>query len=384
MRRLRWIAIIVLLIAMAGFETSPARAADVSLDFFYSNLSPHGSWLVSGQYGRVWRPSVYAASWNPYYDGHWVYTDFGWTWVSDYPWGGVCYHYGTWVDDPVLGWAWVPGYVWAPAWVVFRTGPDYIGWAPVEPGFSVGASFTFGAPHAGPFLFVPTSSFLAPRIRGCVVPRSRTTVIINNTKVVNNLVVENNVIVNRGPDVRTIEHASGRTIREVPIERAGRVTPDGRVRREQLVIDPQRQRMLRGVRAAEPVSTQTTPNRPYRAQIAAPPSSSARIGTRRSNEERVRNPRPPALRSNTPMTEGAPQRTTRNAVQPSRSQASRQGSAPLSQEGRKQARGGPHGAENRQSLSNAPRQRVVQSTQSVKKQQRGKPQRPAQSRPDGN
>ncbi|HET6372286.1 MAG TPA: DUF6600 domain-containing protein, partial [Candidatus Polarisedimenticolia bacterium] len=108
MRRLRWIAIIVLLIAMAGFETSPARAADVSLDFFYSNLSPHGSWLVSGQYGRVWRPSVYAASWNPYYDGHWVYTDFGWTWVSDYPWGGVCYHYGTWVDDPVLGWAWVP------------------------------------------------------------------------------------------------------------------------------------------------------------------------------------------------------------------------------------------------------------------------------------
>src|SRR6266850_1059253 len=123
------VAIILLVIAW-----STQASAEASFSFFYSNLGPHGSWLVSTHYGRVWQPNVYTSNWNPYYDGHWAYTDLGWVWVSDYDWGAIPYHYGTWVDDPGLGWIWVPGYVWAPAWVVFRMGPEYIGWAPVSPG----------------------------------------------------------------------------------------------------------------------------------------------------------------------------------------------------------------------------------------------------------
>src|SRR5262249_47353877 len=161
---------------------------------------PHGSWLVSSQFGRVWQPGIYVAGWHPYYDGHWTYSDLGWIWVSDYDWGAIPYHYGTWVEDPILGWVWVPGYIWAPSWVVFRTGPEYIGWAPVSPRFSVGLSAAYGAPVSGSFVFVSAGNFLAPRVRTFIVPQSRTSVIIRNTRVVNHLTVERNVVVNRGPD----------------------------------------------------------------------------------------------------------------------------------------------------------------------------------------
>ena len=250
------VALFAAVVVLVTVLFAPSAQAGVSFSFFYSNLSPHGSWQVSAEYGRVWQPYVYNAGWNPYYDGHWAYSDLGWAWVSDYEWGSIPYHYGTWVLDPYYGWVWVPGYTWAPSWVVFRTGPDYIGWAPVSPGFSVGVSFGSYAPAPSSFVFVSAHNFLAPRIRSCYVPRSRTTVIINNTRIVNNLVVENNVVVNRGPDRRFVERASGRSVREVPIERVSRAMPGSRLSRSELRVDPQRAR--RGLRAAEPVSA----NRP--------------------------------------------------------------------------------------------------------------------------
>ena len=177
-------AAVVIVLATGIVAAPPSQAVvhtNVSFDFFYSDLSPHGSWLVSGQYGRVWQPRVYTRGWNPYYDGHWQYADVGWVWVSDYSWGATPYHYGTWVEDPRFGWVWVPGYTWAPAWVVFRTGYDAIGWAPVAPGFSVGVSLDFGTPVSSSFIFVSTRNFAAPRIRPYVVNDYRRTTYINNT-----------------------------------------------------------------------------------------------------------------------------------------------------------------------------------------------------------
>jgi len=106
---------IAMMMLLLGLSSTPSQAAQVSFNFFYSNLSPHGSWYASAEYGQVWHPSVDDYNWNPYYDGHWVYTDLGWTWVSDYDWGSIPYHYGAWVLDAELGWVWVPGYVWAPS-----------------------------------------------------------------------------------------------------------------------------------------------------------------------------------------------------------------------------------------------------------------------------
>jgi hypothetical protein len=254
----RWLQtgfLAIVLVFLSSIGSPPARAAaNVSFDFFYSNLSSHGSWMVSGEYGNVWQPDVYDADWNPYYDGHWVYTDLGWTWVSDYSWGAVPYHYGTWVMDADYGWVWVPGYTWAPSWVVFRTGPDYIGWAPVAPSFSVGFSLGYSQPYAGSFVYVSSGDFLAPRMRSCIIPRSRTSFIVNRTHIVNNLVVENNIVVNRGPDLRLIERSSGRNLRPVRIEQVRNVAPEPRISRARLQIDTQRAR--HGIRVAEPVRDQ--------------------------------------------------------------------------------------------------------------------------------
>src|SRR5262249_20224585 len=163
----------ILTLLTTGALSQPASAA-VSFDVFYSNLSPHGSWLVSAQYGRVWQPSEYRPGWNPYYDGHWAYTDLGWTWVSDYEWGATPYHYGTWVEDPQAGWVWMPGYTWAPSWVVFSSGPDYIGWAPVPPNYSLSVSIGPRDVRPSHFVFVTSGNFMAPRVRACALPPSRT------------------------------------------------------------------------------------------------------------------------------------------------------------------------------------------------------------------
>jgi len=246
-----------LLLVCAFAPASPARAeVNVSFDLFYSDLSPHGSWLVSAEYGRVWQPRVSARDWNPYYDGHWEYADVGWTWVSDYAWGGIPYHYGTWVLEPAVGWVWVPGYTWAPAWVVFRTGPDYIGWAPVAPSFALGMSFGGSTPVSGSFLFVSTHDFCAPKIRSYVVPERNARTIAEHTTIVNNLIVQNNMVVNRGPDVRAVEAASHRKIEVTQVESLPRVAPFAQVQRTQLAIAPARGRS--SIRATEPESA----NRP--------------------------------------------------------------------------------------------------------------------------
>jgi Family of unknown function (DUF6600) len=277
MKAIRASVLAIVILLVAGVTASSAHAA-VSFSFFYSNLSPHGTWLVSGQYGRVWQPGVYRAGWNPYYDGHWVYADVGWTWVSDYGWGDVPYHYGTWYEDSALGWVWVPGYVWAPAWVVFRTGPDYIGWAPVVPGYSVGASFSYGSP-AGSFVFVSAGHFCDTRVRRYIVPEVQTRTIVNQTRIVNNLTIEKNIVVNRGPDPRMIERASGRRVRTVSIESVPRAAPGGNVNRAELAVEPQRG--SRGLRAAQPVSERQPLPQPHErgqgnghqnnARVAAPP-----------------------------------------------------------------------------------------------------------------
>ena len=250
MKSLRAIAFALAVLIAAGAFASPARA-DVSFGFFYSNLSPYGSWAVSAEHGRVWRPSVAYAGWNPYYDGHWVYSDLGWTWVSDYEWGAVAYHYGTWDHDPVLGWVWIPGYVWAPSWVVFCTGPDYIGWAPVPAHYSVGVSVGFRDIGPDRFVIVPAGRFLSPRVRHVAVTGPGARVIINKTKIVNRITYKNQVVVNHGPDVTFVEKTGGRRVKAVPIERVRHAAPGPRVRREDLRAGAHRGR------AAEPVPART-------------------------------------------------------------------------------------------------------------------------------
>lgn len=92
----------------------------------YEDLDANGTWRSNPTYGEVWVPTVAAAGWAPYHEGHWAWiAPWGWTWVDDAPWGFAPFHYGRWayLDH---AWAWVPGPVvaarppvYAPALVAF-------------------------------------------------------------------------------------------------------------------------------------------------------------------------------------------------------------------------------------------------------------------------
>jgi hypothetical protein len=111
-----------------------------SVSVWDDSLVPYGAWVVSGRYGRVWAPStaVVGAGWRPYTYGHWVLTEYGWTWVDAHPWAYSVHHYGRWAWDPAYGWVWLPDTVWGPGWVAWRTGGVHVGWAPLPPGVVVG------------------------------------------------------------------------------------------------------------------------------------------------------------------------------------------------------------------------------------------------------
>jgi uncharacterized membrane protein YgcG len=109
---------------------------------FYDQLSPYGTWINYPGQGYVWVPNQVPAGFSPYETGgHWTYTDEGWCWVSDYPWGWATFHYGRWFMDDVYGWMWVPGYDWAPAWVTWGDYDGYYCWAPCGPGAVIGPGY---------------------------------------------------------------------------------------------------------------------------------------------------------------------------------------------------------------------------------------------------
>jgi hypothetical protein len=123
-----------------------------TLDYFQAHLAPYGQWVDVPGVGAAWIPAeANVPGWRPYMDaGHWEYTDAGWFWQSDYPWGDMAFHYGRWVNNEFTGgrWGWVPGYDWAPSWVSWREGAGGMGWAPLPWGveFRVGAGlFWHGA-----------------------------------------------------------------------------------------------------------------------------------------------------------------------------------------------------------------------------------------------
>jgi hypothetical protein len=125
--------------AGAGDQGSQDSA---SFQTFYDSLGSQGTWIQSSDYGYVWQPQETDPNWAPYTEGHWVYTEDGWTWVSDESFGWATYHYGRWVNLDGTGWVWVPGYTWGPAWVSWRYGDGYCGWAPLPPDSFVGIDYS--------------------------------------------------------------------------------------------------------------------------------------------------------------------------------------------------------------------------------------------------
>jgi len=80
-----------------------------------------------------WRPRGVDFSWNPYSNGRWVFTYYGWSWESYYDWGWAPFNYGRWWYSSYYGWIWIPGSYWAPNWVMWRNSGNCIGWYPHPP-----------------------------------------------------------------------------------------------------------------------------------------------------------------------------------------------------------------------------------------------------------
>src|ERR1043166_2469574 len=208
-----------------------------SVNEFYEPLSSQGYWVEVGSYGRCWHPTYVSASWRPYSSGTWVWTDYGWYWQSDEPWGWACYHYGRWAYDPYYGWVWVPDTVWGPAWVVFRGGGGYCGWAPLPPGRVMVSAEVVPATW---FVFVGVHHFGEPvRPRTVIV---NNTTIINKTTIINNTRTVNNTVINAGPRVETLQKVSRAPIRRATVKELSqreRVPPSlRRAPQEQLQREP--------------------------------------------------------------------------------------------------------------------------------------------------
>lgn len=195
----------------------------VPVDAFYNELAPYGQWIQYPQYGSVWMPNV-DPGFQPYATaGHWVMTDYGNTWVSDYPWGWAAFHYGRWIYDPAYGgWLWVPGSDWAPAWVTWRSGGGYYGWAPLAPGWGINVNINIPAPY---WTFVPQLYITSPNLYSYCVPRPNIYGIYQQTYVLNNVYRYNNWSYNFGPariDLERITRRSVPVYRIDPMDRPGR------------------------------------------------------------------------------------------------------------------------------------------------------------------
>ncbi len=219
---------------------APAPNMSPDAAYFYQQLSPYGRWIMAEDNQWFWQPSVAATnpSWRPYWDqGHWVYTDSGWYWASDYSWGWAPFHYGRWNLHPLHGWLWYPDRVWAPAWVTWRSGDDYAGWAPLPPGayFDLSGALVFRGRHVGiDFDFgFDWHHFNFCRVRELGDPRRigfrrdddrrmafrRTTVINHYT--VNRTVVDNHSelrVINHGIDPGRVAAVRGRRVETMHLE----------------------------------------------------------------------------------------------------------------------------------------------------------------------
>jgi hypothetical protein len=221
--------IAVLLIAFNSWTMiAPQKAtAQVSINFqvFYDDLSPFGNWVLNASYGYVWIPDV-SPNFSPYAtNGHWVYTNVGWTWVSYYPWGWAPFHYGRWFYDYPYGWIWVPDYEWGPAWVVWRRSEGCYGWAPIGPGISI--SIAYGGSYNLPYnqwRFVRDRDFGRTNINNYYIRSSDNSRILKNSQVIYNSRIDNSNQVRyvTGPDRKDVQKRTGNTFTPIAIRESNK------------------------------------------------------------------------------------------------------------------------------------------------------------------
>jgi hypothetical protein len=325
---------------------SPAVVAQPAFDqdvaYFHQELSPYGRWILSEENQWYWQPTVAIGhpDWRPYWDqGRWVYTDHGWYWSSDYPWGWAAFHYGRWNLHPHHGWIWYPDREWAPAWVTWRMGGDYCGWAPLPQyshydyaggglsfhGSHVEASFGFGLEWSQ-FNFSYLRE-LGERPRARFRKEADARKIFSQTTVINHYSVSKTIvnnethprIVNQGIDPARVAAVKGKPVETVKI---------------------QDRRMPAPVRVPERVDARTKTLEVYRPRLTEPAkplhslpvaAAAPRASAPTSQSERAK--APPAITHASPAAPAPGQRNV--SPNPAAAPGTRPSAAPAQTEARK-------------------------------------------------
>ncbi|MFE8596314.1 DUF6600 domain-containing protein [Archangium violaceum] len=190
-----------------ALESTPAGLSVNVEDPFYDALAPYGQWVEVPGVGRAWQPSPaeVGAEFVPYATGgQWVYSDVGWTFVTGWRWGWAPFHYGRWFLSPSFGWVWVPGQQWAPAWVDWRWGGGYVGWAPLPPaGFAV---------EPGWWTCLAQQDFIRPDVFLYRLPRERALAALHRMYPVTETVRRPGERWNQGPEPSQVRQVTGQPV----------------------------------------------------------------------------------------------------------------------------------------------------------------------------
>jgi hypothetical protein len=215
----------------------PQEEAPQAVNLFYSDMSPYGEWIEFDAGLYAWHPYNVDPGWRPYTLGRWVWSNYGWFWVTAEPFGWATYHYGRWYFDDTYGWIWIPDTVWGPAWVEWRCNDDYIGWAPLPPyaRFHVTVGIRFTRRWAAPlryWSFISYDHFASNRPYQQFAPEQNTRRLISTTRSTGRYQIDQNRIIDQGVDRSVIQRRTSTRIgsfevSEIPQRGVERVTSVG-------------------------------------------------------------------------------------------------------------------------------------------------------------
>jgi hypothetical protein len=169
--------------------SAQAQPAASTADPVRALLSQYGKFVQHPKYGEVWVATAVTPGWHPYPPCRWVDTkQYGWYYNDETPWGRIVHHYGRWSHDPQMGWVWIAGSEFSPAWVIWRTSPQWIGWAPMMPEVDFQTIANQQATDNSAWIFMETEKFDA----GCngphtIAPTASIPVILAQTHFVTNI-----------------------------------------------------------------------------------------------------------------------------------------------------------------------------------------------------
>ena len=210
--------LLIVFLSLQSTQKCSAQEGYVDNEIFYNELSPYGQWIDYTGLGQVWLPDA-GSDFVPYStNGHWILTNYGWTWVSDYNWGWAPFHYGRWDYENRYGWMWIPGYDWGPSWVSWRYYDGYYGWAPMGSGLNINISF--GRQYNNPndhWIFVRDRDFNRSNLRSYIIRDNSRGEILRNSQVIRRQVYDSRQQKNyiSGPSRDDIQRSTGKKFNPV-------------------------------------------------------------------------------------------------------------------------------------------------------------------------